>query len=182
MFSYYYPVCTHLSLSLSLSSSHACYMSCPSHPPWQVMKLLLIIKVAPASCYFTPLGSRYSPHTLLSSALILCSFLNIRDQVLHPYETTDTIIRAILGEEYRLWSLSLCHLLHSAVVLFLFGPCILVCASVRHKVLGIGWVPEKPLASPEGLLARLTLKPWRWKWHVPPKRRLTYSGLHGIIS
>jgi hypothetical protein len=30
-------------------------------------------------------------------------------------------------------------------------------------------------------LARL-LKPWRWKQYVPPKRRLTFNGLHGFIS
>jgi hypothetical protein len=25
-------------------------------------------------------------------------------------------------------------------------------------------------------------RPWRWKWHLPPKRRLTFSALHGVIS
>jgi hypothetical protein len=30
-------------------------------------------------------------------------------------------------------------------------------------------------------LVRLILRPWRWG-HVPPKRRLTFNGLHGIIS
>jgi hypothetical protein len=24
-------------------------------------------------------------------------------------------------------------------------------------------------------------RPWRWRWHVPPKRRLTFNGLHGVI-
>jgi hypothetical protein len=27
-----------------------------------------------------------------------------------------------------------------------------------------------------------TLAPWRWRRHVPPKRRLTFNGLHGVIS
>jgi hypothetical protein len=26
------------------------------------------------------------------------------------------------------------------------------------------------------------LRPWRWKRHVPPKRQLTFMGLHGVIS
>jgi hypothetical protein len=28
----------------------------------------------------------------------------------------------------------------------------------------------------------LILRPWRWRWHVPPKRRLTFNWLHGVIS
>jgi hypothetical protein len=32
------------------------------------------------------------------------------------------------------------------------------------------------------LLIWLTLRPWIWRWHVPPKRRLTFNGLHGVIS
>jgi hypothetical protein len=31
------------------------------------------------------------------------------------------------------------------------------------------------------LLAWPIFKPWRWRRHVPPKRRLTFNGLHGII-
>jgi hypothetical protein len=26
-----------------------------------------------------------------------------------------------------------------------------------------------------------TLLPWRWRQNIPPKRRLTFSGLHGLI-
>jgi hypothetical protein len=26
------------------------------------------------------------------------------------------------------------------------------------------------------------LRPWRWRRHIPPKRRLTSNGLHGVIS
>jgi nitrate reductase gamma subunit len=25
-------------------------------------------------------------------------------------------------------------------------------------------------------------RPWRWRRHVPPKRRLTFNGLRGVIS
>jgi hypothetical protein len=31
-------------------------------------------------------------------------------------------------------------------------------------------------------LARLIVRPWRWRWHVLPKLRLTFNGLHGVIS
>jgi hypothetical protein len=31
-------------------------------------------------------------------------------------------------------------------------------------------------------LARLIFRPWRWWRYVPPKRRLTFNGLHGVIS
>jgi hypothetical protein len=31
-------------------------------------------------------------------------------------------------------------------------------------------------------LARLILRPWRWERYVPPKRLLTFNGLHGVIS
>jgi hypothetical protein len=31
-------------------------------------------------------------------------------------------------------------------------------------------------------LAWLILWPWRWRWYIPPKCRLTFSGLHSIIS
>jgi hypothetical protein len=30
-------------------------------------------------------------------------------------------------------------------------------------------------------LAWLSLRPWMW-WHVTPRRRLTFNGLHGVIS
>jgi hypothetical protein len=26
------------------------------------------------------------------------------------------------------------------------------------------------------------LPPWRWKQHIPPKCRLIFNGLHGVIS
>jgi hypothetical protein len=31
-------------------------------------------------------------------------------------------------------------------------------------------------------LTWLTLRPWRWRQYVPPKRWLTFIGLHGVIS
>jgi hypothetical protein len=35
---------------------------------------------------------------------------------------------------------------------------------------------------PRWYLAWLILRPWAWRRHVPPKRRLTFNGLHGVIS
>jgi hypothetical protein len=32
------------------------------------------------------------------------------------------------------------------------------------------------------ILARLILWPWRWRRYVPPKRQLTFSRLHNVIS
>jgi hypothetical protein len=29
--------------------------------------------------------------------------------------------------------------------------------------------------------ARLILRPWRWRWHIPPKSPLTFNGLHAVI-
>jgi hypothetical protein len=31
-------------------------------------------------------------------------------------------------------------------------------------------------------LARFILLPWRWRRHLPPKSRMTFNGLHGVIS
>jgi hypothetical protein len=31
-------------------------------------------------------------------------------------------------------------------------------------------------------LVWLILRLWRWRWSVPPKRRLSFNGLHEVIS
>jgi hypothetical protein len=33
-----------------------------------------------------------------------------------------------------------------------------------------------------GFLLSLFSLPWRWRRYVPPKRQLTFNGLHGVIS
>jgi hypothetical protein len=33
-----------------------------------------------------------------------------------------------------------------------------------------------------GFLFSLLFRPWWWRRYVPPKRRLTFNGLHGVIS
>jgi hypothetical protein len=76
-------------------------MHCQSHPPWldhsdyvwrvQVMKLSL------CSFFQSPItSSLFGPNillsTLFSNTLSLCSSLNVRDQVSHPYRTIGKII------------------------------------------------------------------------------------------
>jgi hypothetical protein len=49
--------------------------------------------VSPITRHFISLRSKYLIlNTLFSNTLSLCSFLNIRDQVSHPYRTTGKII------------------------------------------------------------------------------------------
>jgi hypothetical protein len=31
-------------------------------------------------------------------------------------------------------------------------------------------------------LAWLILTSWRWRWHIPPKCRSTFDGLHGVVT
>jgi hypothetical protein len=86
----------------AFSFHHACYMPYPSYPPWlhhsnytwrraQVMKLL-VMQFFPTSRHFISLQCKHSPQTLFANILSLCSSLNVRDQVSHPYRTTNNII------------------------------------------------------------------------------------------
>jgi hypothetical protein len=49
---------------------------------------LLIMQFSPASCHFIPLRPNILLNTLFSNTLNLCSSLNVRDQVSHPYKTS----------------------------------------------------------------------------------------------
>jgi hypothetical protein len=79
---------------------HACYMPWLSHHLWfhhpvfwwivQIMELL-IVRCSPVFCDFTSLLSRYSP-PLFTNSLNLCYSLNVRDEVTHPYKTTDKLL------------------------------------------------------------------------------------------
>jgi hypothetical protein len=82
--------------------AHSCYMPCSSHTPWldhsnftwrrvQVIKFP-IMQFSPTSGHFISLRSKYSPQSLFSNTLSLCSSLNVRDQVSRPYRTTGKII------------------------------------------------------------------------------------------
>jgi hypothetical protein len=74
--------------------SHAYHIPCLSHPPWsyhsnniwwsiQVVKLF-IMQSSPDPHHFLS--------TLFSNTLNLCSLLNVREQVSHPYKTTHKIM------------------------------------------------------------------------------------------
>jgi hypothetical protein len=53
---------------------------------------LIIMQFSLVSYNVIPLRSKYFLSTLLSNTLSLCSSLNVRDQVLYQYRTTDKII------------------------------------------------------------------------------------------
>jgi hypothetical protein len=64
-----------------------CYMPCPFHPPG-------LDHEAPHYAVFSILPSLHlsSIQIFFSNTLSLCSTFNVRDQVAHPYRTTDKII------------------------------------------------------------------------------------------
>jgi hypothetical protein len=53
---------------------------------------LLTMQFSPASYYFIRLESEYSPQCFFSNTLSLCSSLNVRDHISHPYKNIDKII------------------------------------------------------------------------------------------
>jgi hypothetical protein len=78
-------------------SAYAHYTLHPAHLPWfdhlndiwrRVQTLQLLKQYSPAPRHFIPLMSIYSPHTLFLNTLNLCSFVNVRNQVSHPYKST----------------------------------------------------------------------------------------------
>jgi hypothetical protein len=82
--------------------SPKCYMPCPSRPPWlgysdYIWRKYNLWSFSLCSFLQPPVTSAlFGPNillsTLFSNILNLCSFLNVRDQVSHPYRTTDKII------------------------------------------------------------------------------------------
>jgi hypothetical protein len=95
-FSHQQPICVPL-------LPHSCYVPRPSHPPqlhycnytWrrvQIMKLFIMqfFFYPPVTSFL--LGPNILLNTLFSNTLSLCSTLNVREQVSHPYKTTGKII------------------------------------------------------------------------------------------
>jgi hypothetical protein len=102
--------------------SYACHVPCPPHSPWlylpnnnwgwvQNMKLLTV-QLPPFSSYFNLFGPNILLRTLFSNTFSLCSSLNVRDQISHPYKTTGRIIVLYIltftfldsrREDKRLW-------------------------------------------------------------------------------
>jgi hypothetical protein len=74
-------------------------MPCPSHASWLDHSNYSTSYEAPHDAFFfkPPVtSSLFSPNillsTLFSNTLSLCSYLNVREQVWHPYKTTGKII------------------------------------------------------------------------------------------
>jgi hypothetical protein len=72
------------------------------------------MQLPPFPCYFILHRSKYSPqHPVLKNTLSLCSSINVRDQVSHPYKITGRIIVLYIvtfnfldkrWEDRRLWT------------------------------------------------------------------------------
>jgi hypothetical protein len=68
------------------------FRTSPSNNIWGSFQIIKqhLVQFSSRSCRFLLLRSRYSPpHPILNHSL--CSSLNVRDQVSHPCNTTDTI-------------------------------------------------------------------------------------------
>jgi hypothetical protein len=84
------------------SSPHTCYMTRPSHPPrldysnytWRRVQItkLLVMQFLHSPVTSSLFGPNILLSTLFSNTLSLCSSLNVRDQVSHPYRTTGKYI------------------------------------------------------------------------------------------
>jgi hypothetical protein len=53
---------------------------------------LLIMQFSPTSCHFISVWFKNFPQHPALNTLSLCSSLNVRDQISHPYRTTSKII------------------------------------------------------------------------------------------
>jgi hypothetical protein len=64
-----------------------------------------IMQFSPAFCHF---GPNIVLSTLFSNTLILCSSLNVRDKVSHPYKATGKIICQyfFIFYRYHMWKLN----------------------------------------------------------------------------
>ncbi|PNF43690.1 hypothetical protein B7P43_G14620 [Cryptotermes secundus] len=77
--------------------------TCPAHPIILDLIVLIMLGEDSSLCNFLPppeTSTLFGPNilltTLFSNTLSLCSSLNVRDQVLHPYRTTGKIVMCIL--------------------------------------------------------------------------------------
>jgi hypothetical protein len=98
--------------------SHAFYKPCPSHPHWldhsnymwrwvQVMKILIIPNISTLLLFHPSWDQIFSsaPCSQTPSVQVLCSSLNVRDQVSHLYKTIG-LISTLFGngwDDKRFW-------------------------------------------------------------------------------
>jgi hypothetical protein len=93
-------------------------MSCVLQSPWlnlrnDIWRWVHTVQLPLCSCYFIPLGQNILLRTLYSNTRSLCSSLSMRDQVLHPYNTTGRIMSLYIltftfldsrWDDKRLWT------------------------------------------------------------------------------
>jgi hypothetical protein len=68
------------------------------------------------------------------------------------------------------------------MIISVFSP---FCLSTSTVNLSLNWLRTVLLcllSASRWFLVWLVLRPWGWRRHVPPKRRLAFNGLHGVIS
>jgi hypothetical protein len=78
--------------------------------------------------------SGFFPSDFLTKILYSFPFASTRATCLAHHVTLDLIILIILGEEYKLWSSSLCSFLQPPVTSSLFGPNILLSTLISNTV------------------------------------------------
>jgi len=65
------------------------------------VRKFFIMESSPAFYHFLPLRSKHPLSTLFSDTVNLCSYLNVRDQLLHPYKTTGkTTVLCVYAQKF----------------------------------------------------------------------------------
>jgi hypothetical protein len=65
---------------------------------WRVqITKLLVMQISSPSSQFIPLWMKYAPWHPVLNTLSLCSSLNVRDQVSHPYRTSFVVVQNSLS-------------------------------------------------------------------------------------
>jgi hypothetical protein len=182
-------------------------MPCRSNPPWlhhydyiceeyQLWSSSLCSFLQPPTI-LSLFGPNIPLSTLFSNTFSLCSSLNIRVQVSHPYKTTGKSIVVCYDflrfldnrrkdEKFLFSPESNFDMLLSQenTVLYIIVACkkqsYKFCVALR-TTFRLRTCCACHLLS-RRFLAWLIFRPWRWRRYVPPKRRLTFNGLHGVVS
>jgi hypothetical protein len=116
---------------------------------------------------FHPTGSVWS--------IITASWLSAKKSVLHNYY--DLTFMTIIN---RPWDLGLYNVNKDSLSVLQASQWELTCCSLYNLKF---WQADCSVFHQisHWFLAWLILSPWRWKQRAPPKRRLTFNGLYGVI-